>query len=329
MTMSRRIRVGRARNVVDVREAVGLVAVPAFASAQLRGLEGGQWQFLGGDAGSTRSSPHLTQIDASNFADLQVAWTWRSDNYGSAPEFTMRATPVYADGLLYTVAGGRRHVVAIDPSTGETIWTFREPETMRYLRSPRADFGKGVAYAQVDGRGVIFITSPAYFLWALDAKTGLPLESWGRPTGIPSFSPTGVVDLIPTLVGDLGRWQEYTRSGGTYDPDHGIPQEIGMVTSSSPPIVVNGVVVVRVWHKLPRFTGTTRPCTKKTTSRSKEMKLPLAPSETPAPRKDCSGKRSMRPVFYRYPWSSPYGTTGMASPFPKNTRPPKKVFPRY
>jgi quinoprotein glucose dehydrogenase len=178
--------------------AVGLVAVPAFASAQLRGLEGGQWQFLGGDAGSTRSSPHLTQIDASNFADLQVAWTWRSDNYGSAPEFTMRATPVYADGLLYTVAGGRRHVVAIDPSTGETIWTFREPETMRYLRSPRADFGKGVAYAQVDGRGVIFITSPAYFLWALDAKTGLPLESWGRPTG--RTAPFGTITRIPLAM---------------------------------------------------------------------------------------------------------------------------------
>jgi glucose dehydrogenase len=236
-------------NLVAILVTGGLLAVPAVASAQLRGLESGQWQFLGGDAGSTRSNPHLTQIDASNFADLQVAWTWRGDNYGSAPEFTMRATPVYSDGLLYTVAGGRRHVVAIDPATGETIWTFREPETMRYLRSPRADFGKGVAYAQVDGRGVIFITSPAYFLWALDAKTGLPLEGWGKPTGIPSFSPTGVVDLIPTLVGDLDRWQEYIRSGGTYDPDHGIPQEIGMVTASSPPIVVNGVVVVLVGHE--------------------------------------------------------------------------------
>jgi hypothetical protein len=27
-------------------------------------------------------------------------------------------------------------------------------DTMRYLRSPRTDFGKGVAYAEVDGRGV-------------------------------------------------------------------------------------------------------------------------------------------------------------------------------
>ena len=60
---------------------------------------------------------------------------------------------MFADGVLYTVAGQRRQVVAIDAASGETLWTFREPETMRYLRSPR-DFGKGVAFADLDGRGV-------------------------------------------------------------------------------------------------------------------------------------------------------------------------------
>ena len=56
--------------------------------------------------------------------------------------------------MLYTVAGQRRQVVAIDAASGETLWTLREPGTMRYLRSPRTDFGKEVAYADVDGRGV-------------------------------------------------------------------------------------------------------------------------------------------------------------------------------
>ncbi|MDP6537030.1 MAG: PQQ-binding-like beta-propeller repeat protein [Gammaproteobacteria bacterium] len=220
--------------------------LPLSAFAQLTGVEDGEWRFLGGDAGHTRASPHLTQIDASNFADLQVAWTWRGDNFGGNVEYTFRSTPVFADGILYTVAGQRRQVVAIDAATGETLWTFREPETMRYLRSPRTDFGKGVAYTEVDGSGVVLVTSPAFFLWALDAKTGRPLNDWGTPTGVADFSETGVVDLIPDLVSDWPRWLERE---GPYDPDHGIPRQIGMVTASSPPIVVNDVIVVLVGHE--------------------------------------------------------------------------------
>jgi glucose dehydrogenase len=218
-------------------------------SAQLTGLENGEWHYLGGDAGNTRSAPQLNQINASNFSDLQVAWIYRGDNFGPGVEYTVRSTPVFVDGVLYTVMGQRRQVVAIDAATGETRWVFREPETMRYLRSPRTDFGKGVAYAEIDGRGVIYITSPAYFLWALDAKTGLPLEDWGTPILIEDFSQTGGVDLIPDLVADWGPWQEFIADRGIYDPDHGIPRQLGMVTSSSPPIVVNGVVVVLVGHE--------------------------------------------------------------------------------
>ena len=29
--------------------------------------------------------------------------------------------------------------------------------------------------------------------------------------------------------------------GGEYDPNYGIPRELGMVTASAPPIIVNGV----------------------------------------------------------------------------------------
>ena len=237
------------------RISCGVLALTAVlcgasvGSAQLTGLENGEWHYLGGDAGHTRSAPHLTQINASNFSDLQVAWTWRGENRGPSPEYTARSTPVFVDGVLYTVVGQRRQVVAIDAATGETLWVFREPETMRYLRSPRTDFGKGVAYAEVDGRGVIYITSPAYFLWALDAKTGQPLEDWGTRIPVEDFSPTGGVDLIPDLVGDWGPWREFMADGGIYDPEHGIPRQLGMVTTSSPPIVVNGVVVVLVGHE--------------------------------------------------------------------------------
>jgi quinoprotein glucose dehydrogenase len=225
-----------------------ITAAPTVQAQRLPGTENGEWRYLGGDVGHTRSSP-LDQINAGNFADLEVAWIWRGDNFGPNVDYFFRSTPIYVDGMVYTVATPRRQVVAIDPATGETLWTFREPQSVRHLRSPRQAYGKGVAYAEVDGRGVIYVTTPSFFLWALDAKTGRPLEDWGAPVAIDSFSPTGVVDLIPELVGDWGPWQDYLAEGGTYDPDEGIPRQLGMVTSSAPPIVVNGVVVVLVGHE--------------------------------------------------------------------------------
>ena len=224
--------------------AVVLATAPAFAQ-RLTGTENGEWRYLGGDVGHTRSSP-LNQINGGNFSDLEVAWIWRGDNFGPNIDYFNRSTPIYVNGVLYTVATPRRQVVAIDPATGETLWTFREPQTIRHLRSPRQAYGKGVAYAEVDGRGVIYVTSPAFFLWALDAETGRPLENWGTAVPLEGFPSSGGLDLIPPLVSDWGRWQDRS---ATYDANYGIPRELGMVTASAPPIVVNGVVVVLVGHQ--------------------------------------------------------------------------------
>jgi quinoprotein glucose dehydrogenase len=225
--------------------AVVMATATAATAQRLTGTENGEWRYLGGDAGHTRSSP-LDQINGENFADLEVAWLWRGDNFGPNVDYFSRSTPIYVDGILYTVITPRRQVVAIEPATGETLWTFREPETIRHLRSPRQAYGKGVAYAEVNGRGVIYVTSPAFFLWALDAKTGRPLENWGTAVPLDGFPDSGGLDLIPPLVADWGRWQDRS---ATYDANYGIPRELGMVTASAPPIVVNGVVVVLVGHQ--------------------------------------------------------------------------------
>jgi quinoprotein glucose dehydrogenase len=190
----------------------------------------GEWRFWGADMAGTRYSP-LDQIDAQNFQNLEVAWVWRGDNMGPRPDFVMRSTPIYADGILYTVAGLRRTVVAIDPATGETLWTFREPHTERWERSPRQNYGRGVAYAEIDGRGVIYVVTPAFFLHALDAKTGRPLEGFGGPIPIEGFPETGTVDMLATL-------------GHPYDVRTGIDIRRGAITTSSPPLVVNGVIIV-------------------------------------------------------------------------------------
>ncbi len=142
-----------------------------------------------------------------------------------------RPIPIYVDGMLITVAGDRRYVVAMDAGTGETLWTFREPSTFRWEYSMRKNHGKGVAYANIGGRDVVYVVTPAFFLHALDAHTGQPLEGFGGAVPLKGFPKTGTVDLLKDL-------------GHPYDPDKGIPLEKGYITSSSPAIVVNGVIIV-------------------------------------------------------------------------------------
>ena len=148
-----------------------------------QGTVDGQWEYLGGDAAHTRYSP-ANQINADNFEDVEEAWTWDGASFNAQ---SGRSTPSYINGTLYTVAGARRYVTALNPETGELIWSYGEPKTGRYEYSMRKDYGKGVAYAEIDGRGVIYISSPAFFLTALDAKTGQPLENWGTPVPIDGF----------------------------------------------------------------------------------------------------------------------------------------------
>ena len=186
-----------------------------------------EWLTLGSDYAHTRYSP-ANKIDKTNFEQLEEAWVWDGSSFGAQ---SGRATPSYVDGKLVFVAGPRRHVIVADAGTGETLCSYREPNTFRYEYSMRKDYGKGVAIAEVDGKKVIYITSPAFFLTALDMDTCSPLEGFGGQIPVDGFPQTGVVDLLADL-------------GHPFDAYNGIPLETGYITSSSPPIVVNGTVVV-------------------------------------------------------------------------------------
>ena len=196
---------------------------PGLTSAQ----SADQWFTLGNDFAHTRYTT-ADELSPENFGNLEVAWEWDGASFGAV---SGRSTPSLIDGLLYTVAGYNRHVIAIDPKTGETVWSYREPKTPRAEYSMRADYGKGVAFGYIDGQGVVLIVSPGFFLTALDAKTGVPLDEWGAPVGVDGFPESGVVDMLKDL-------------GHPYDPYEGIPLETGYITSSSPPIVVNDTIVV-------------------------------------------------------------------------------------
>ncbi|MBM4185357.1 MAG: hypothetical protein FJ207_14265, partial [Gemmatimonadetes bacterium] len=169
------------------RIALGLMAAaPIAATAQGPGTENGLWTYLGGDAWHTRYTT-ADEITAANFNELTMLWQFNAASFGPS---TPRATPTYTGDKMITVTGEDRHVIALDPTNGKMLWSFSEPSnTIRHQYSMRKAYGKGVAYApNVPGRGgVVYISTPGFFLWALDADTGQPLENWGEPIPLPGF----------------------------------------------------------------------------------------------------------------------------------------------
>src|ERR1700733_497647 len=132
------------------------------------GAQNGEWRSYGGDLGNTHYSP-LDQINADNFNKLQVAWRFKTANLGPRPEFNFEGTPLMANGVIYSTAGTRRAVVALDAATGELLWVHNEHEGARAAASPRQLSGRGLAYWTDGHEERILYVTIGYRLVALDA----------------------------------------------------------------------------------------------------------------------------------------------------------------
>jgi quinoprotein glucose dehydrogenase len=157
----------------------------SLTAAAQTGAKNGEWPTYGGDLGNTRYSA-LDQINATNFNKLQIAWRLKTENFGPEPEYKFETTPLMVKGVLYTTAGSRRTVVALDAATGELLWMHAEHEGERGQKAPRQLSGRGVAYWTDGQEERILYVTPGYRLIALDARTGIPVATFGKD---------GVVDL--------------------------------------------------------------------------------------------------------------------------------------
>jgi len=195
---------------------------PADAATPAPGAATAEWTAYGGDQLGARYSP-LAEITRDNVTSLAVAWTFRT---GETPQAAptrrptaFEATPILVDGTLYfsTPLGT---VFALDPTTGVQRWRFDaevNPQT------PFGDFtSRGVSAwldpAAAEGspcRRRIFLAAMDARLIALDARTGTPCADFGE---------RGTVNLRV----------------GLRNP----PQSDGEYGMTSPPAVVNGVVVI-------------------------------------------------------------------------------------
>jgi len=201
---------------------LAVIAATATLSSQsgLPSTRNGEWTHYTADVRGSRYSP-LDQINASNFNQLEVAWRFKTDNMGTRPEYKLEGTPLMVKGVVYATGGTRRSVVALDGNTGELIWVHAEKEGARAVNAPRQLSGRGLSY-WTDGKGderVIYVTT-GYRLVSLNAKTGVPVQSFGE---------NGIVDMKKGAV--IGKGEQINLESG----------EIGL---HSTPTVAKDVVIV-------------------------------------------------------------------------------------
>jgi quinoprotein glucose dehydrogenase len=193
--------------------AVAIMATPRAARGPI------DWPAYAGDAGGSKYSA-ADQITRANVATLTPAWIYRTGDYGvGRTQARDETTPIFVDGLLFisTPFGGVR---AVDPATGRERWAF---DAELDLAGDYGDFtNRGVstwldpsATAASSCRRRIFVTPVDARLIALDARTGAPCAGFGE---------RGQVHLDRDLLN--------------------APAYKGEYSVTSPPAIVNGLVVV-------------------------------------------------------------------------------------
>jgi quinoprotein glucose dehydrogenase len=173
------------REILASTSALGLLAAtgamaqtpPSAAAAAPAAPANTDWTAPSASNRATRFAP-LDQINAGNFNSLEVAWRFKTDNFGNHPDAFFNSTPLVVKGRMYATVGLQRYLVCIDPANGQLIWSYRHDERGR--TGARGGSGWGCAY-WTDGteERIIYVTI-SYQLISIDAKTGLPDPHFGN-----------------------------------------------------------------------------------------------------------------------------------------------------
>jgi quinohemoprotein ethanol dehydrogenase len=129
------------------------------------------WTLHNLDLAGSRFSP-LDQINTSNVKSLVPRWLFQ---HGVIDGVSNQTTPVIVDGVSY-VTDARGSVYAVDAADGHLLWTYDVTPLLGGGRQAGYVFrNRGVCYAD----GVVYVGAGS-FLFALDAKTGKPIQGFGK-----------------------------------------------------------------------------------------------------------------------------------------------------
>ena len=145
------------------------------------------WEgYNGGNTGNRYSE--LNRLNSANVHNLALAWLFPVPG---SPR--LEATPVVVDGVLYVT--GWNELYALDSTTGQQIWMYRQPRTEGILSNAGKGANRGVA---VSGDNVFMVTDNAHLL-ALNRKTGKKLWDVTMGDFHEGYSATGA----PLVAGDM------------------------------------------------------------------------------------------------------------------------------
>ncbi|ODP37178.1 membrane-bound PQQ-dependent dehydrogenase, glucose/quinate/shikimate family [Sphingomonas turrisvirgatae] len=180
---------------------------------------GTDWPAYGGSYAAQRYSP-LGQITPDNVGRLKRAWVY---NTGDMPagepkesKYGAETTPLKVGDTLY-LCSATNILIALDPVTGKPRWRYDPQVSDEYI--PYTAACRGVAYHATPGAAADTACAARIIegtldgrLIAVDARTGRPCADFGT---------NGAVDI--------------KRGMGQVEP--------GMVSITSPPTIVRGVIV--------------------------------------------------------------------------------------
>ena len=124
-----------------------------------------EWRFYLGDHASQQYSV-LDQINTSNVQQLEVAWTYRS-NDGKPAFGEIQCNPIVVNGLLYGSTPEAK-IFALNAGTGEEIWTF---DPQKIDKRDRQGRHRGVMYWQDrDDKRLIFTSGPHLYARSMRSR---------------------------------------------------------------------------------------------------------------------------------------------------------------
>ncbi len=124
------------------------------------------WPVYGGALENTHYSP-LAQINNSNVKQLQVAWSFDTEETGG-----LQTSPIVVHGVLYGISPSQK-IFAVDAATGKLKWKFDSG-----IVGTQPD--RGLAYwSSGNNQDQRIIVGVMNFVYELDAGTGQPVASFG------------------------------------------------------------------------------------------------------------------------------------------------------